>query len=102
MSDIITVPLAKPLTYGQGKLDKLQLRRPMAGDLRGIRLSGLSDMDVDVVTKIAARSSVNTVVTEAHLAELDPYDLVKVTEAVGGFFADAPHSQTTPDAPGQS
>ncbi|WP_372395145.1 phage tail assembly protein (plasmid) [Azospirillum sp. HJ39] len=101
MNDIITVPLAKPLTYGQDTLKQLQLRRPMAGDLRGIRLAGLSDMDVDVVTKIASRCCI-TVVTEAHLAELDPYDLVKVTEAVGGFFADAPHSQTTPAAPGQS
>ncbi|WP_395459832.1 phage tail assembly protein (plasmid) [Azospirillum melinis] len=101
MSDIVTVPLAKPLTYGKGTLDQLQLRRPMAGDLRGIRLAAMSDMDVDVITKIASRCSV-TAVTEAHLAELDPYDLVKVTEAVGGFFADAPRSQTTPDAPGQS
>lgn len=99
--NIINVPLAKPLTYGQDKLTNLQLRRPMAGDLRGLRLAGLSDMDVDVITKIAVRCSV-TAVTEALLAELDPYDLVKLTEAVGGFFADAPPSQTTPGAPGES
>ena len=101
MSEIKDVPLAKPLPYGKGTLDKLQLRRPMAGDLRGIRLAGLSDMDVDVVTKIVARCSVQTV-TEAQLAELDPYDLVKVTEKIADFFGDAPRSPTTQDAPGQS
>ncbi|MGY0794318.1 phage tail assembly protein [Azospirillum argentinense] len=101
MTAITTVPLAKPLPYGQNTLTELQLRRPMAGDLRGLRLAGLSDMDVDVITKIAVRCSV-TVVTEAQMAELDPYDLIKLTEAVGGFFADAPLSPTTRDAPGLS
>jgi hypothetical protein len=98
---IVTKPitLSKPLTYGAGTLKELSFRRPMAGDLRGLKLGGLPDMDVDLVVKLAVRTSIQTV-TEAQLHELDPADFIKVANEVVGFFGDVDPSQTTPDAPG--
>lgn len=96
-----TVILTKPLPYGDNKIVELSFRRPSAGDLRGLKLSGLAEMDVDLILKLAARTS-TTVVTEAQLYELDPADLIAVATEIVGFFADATPSQTTPGAPGQS
>lgn len=100
---VVTKPvtLSKPLAYGDSTLKELAFRRPMAGDLRGLKLGGLADMDVDLVLKLAARTSIQTV-TEAQLHTLDPADFLKVTNEVVGFFGDAAPSPTTPDGPGQS
>ncbi len=96
------VPLHKPIPYGDGTLSELSFRRPMAGDLRGMKLGGLAEMDVDTVLKIAARTS-TVHLTEAHLAALDPADFIQVADQVGGFFLPAePPSQTTPVEPGPS
>jgi len=98
----VTKPLtlSKPIPYGTGTLDQLSFRRPAAGDLRGLKLSGLPDMDVDLVLKLAARTSIDTV-TEAQLYTLDPADFLKVANEVVGFFGDVAPSPTTPDAPGE-
>lgn len=96
-----TVILTKPLTYGNNKIMELSFRRPSAGDLRGLKLSGLSEMDVDLILKLSARTS-TTVVTEAQLYELDPADFIAVATEIVGFFGDAAPSPTTHPAPGES
>lgn len=95
------VTLTKPLHYGDGTLTELTFRRPVAGDLRGLKLGGLSDMDVDLVCKIATRTSIQTV-TEAHLHTLDPADFLKVAAEIIGFFGDADPSPTTHPELGES
>lgn len=94
-----SVTLKHPLPYGEGKITQIQFRRPMAGDLRGLKLAGLEQVDVNVVLTIAART--NTAgLPEAKLHELDPIDLIQVAGVVAGFFGESTESQTTPVAPG--
>lgn len=95
------ITLSKPLPYGATPLKELTFRRPMAGDLRGLKLGGLQELDVDLMLTIASRTSVQPV-TLAQLYELDPSDFIKVATEVAGFFGDAEESPTTQDAPGQS
>ena len=69
------VPLSKPIAYGEATLSELTFRRPVAGDLRGLKLGALADMDVDLVLAIASRTSTTHVVpeqlrSEEHTSEL--------------------------------
>jgi hypothetical protein len=89
------VTLITPLTYGSGQLVSLTFRRPKAGDLRGLQLGGLAQCDVDLILKLAQRLSIQAV-TDAQLAEMDPPDLLQVTEKIVDFFAGDP-SQATVD-----
>nr|MDT0527341.1 phage tail assembly protein [Streptomyces sp. DSM 41633] len=52
---IRTVPLDHPLTRGDQKIDKLQLRKPTAGDMRGLSLARLGAMEVDEMRKLLPR-----------------------------------------------
>jgi len=101
MSDIKTVTLARPIPYGDGKtLDRLQFRRPKAGDLRGIRLARIDDADVNTILTLAPRLSM-TPVSEGQLAELDPPDFVEVAGTITDFFRPlSTPSRTTQEPPG--
>lgn len=109
MSETSTsVTLGTPIPYGQDKtLAEITLRRPKAGDLRGIKLARLEEVDIDTITTLVPRIAI-TPVSPAQLAELDPADLVELAAAVVGFFAPAPAtapaspSPTTPAKPGAS
>lgn len=80
------VKLRIPITMPKGeKVADLLLRRPTAGDLRGIRLAGLSDMDVDLVLTVAERCSIRQLPPGA-LRMLDPADLLRLGKAVSDFF----------------
>lgn len=97
-----TIPLNVPLPYGEGTLDSLTLRRPAAGELRGLKLAALQNMDVDTTFALAARIAQPTVVVE-QLAQLDPSDFVQLFMAVNDFFEKPPvPSPTTPEALGAS
>lgn len=81
-----TIALKHPIPYGEKALEELTLRKPMAGDLRGVKLRGIHDMDVDTVLTVTTKIT-TTPVTIGQLAALDPADLLALTEAVSDFFA---------------
>lgn len=81
----VTAKFATPIPYGAGELAELTMRRPKAGDLKGVKLIGLTEMDPSMVIKIAARLA-TTPVVEAQLEQLEVYDLMELTEKVVGFF----------------
>lgn len=95
-----------PIPYGDKSLSEITLRRPMAGDLRGVKLIRLHEMDVDALNAIVPRIA-NPPVTPGQLAHMDAHDTVRLMEAVTDFFnsapgarTEAPSSPTTPSAPG--
>jgi hypothetical protein len=100
-----TVTLGTPIPYGDKTLAEITLRRPKAGDLRGIKLARLEEVDIDTITTLVPRIAI-TPVSPAQLAELDPADLVELAAAVVGFFAPATApaspSPTTPAKRGAS
>ena len=94
-----TITLAQPIPYGDTTLSELKLREPKAGDLRGISLRDLNIVDVDTTLRLAARLAFGAPVVEEQLAELHPYDLSQLSQAVIGFFEKPAPSPTTACAP---
>ena len=60
-------------------------QQPMAGDLRGISLSFLIQMDVDALKKVLPRISTPTL-TEADVLKMDPADLMEAAIKISGFL----------------
>lgn len=81
----VPVSLEEPITRGDQKIDKLTLRRPQSGELRGVRLADLTNGDVSAVLTVLPRIS-NPTLTPTEAAELDPVDLAAVTSEIIGFF----------------
>jgi hypothetical protein len=97
-----TFTFEQPIPYGDKQLSEITLRRPQAGDLRGVKLMGLHQMEVDTFTTLVPRIS-TPAVTAGQLAAMDPYDTVRLMEVVTDFFNTSPNlSQTTPSEPGAS
>ncbi|WP_164276487.1 phage tail assembly protein [Stenotrophomonas sp. B1-1] len=80
-----TVVLESPLTRGEQTLTSFHLRRPSAGELRGIKLQELMQMDVASLALLLPRISTPTL-TANDVNNLDPVDLVAVATVVSRFF----------------
>ncbi|KVX62719.1 phage tail assembly protein [Burkholderia stagnalis] len=77
-----TLTLDTPLVRGNQTIEAITLRKPKAGELRGVSLSDLVSLDVTALSKVLPRISSPTL-TEADVANIDPADLVQL----GGIFA---------------
>ncbi|SES98889.1 Phage tail assembly chaperone protein, E, or 41 or 14 [Burkholderia cepacia] len=77
-----TLTLDTPLVRGSQTIDRITLRKPKSGELRGVSLSDLVNLDVVALSKVLPRISAPTL-TEADVANIDPADLVQL----GGIFA---------------
>jgi hypothetical protein len=94
MNDDSKVRLSSPLQFGDQSIDILSLRRPTAGDMRGIKLRDIIDMDVSTICILAERISL-TPLAPSQLKDLDPADLLQLSVTISNFFEKLPRSQTT-------
>lgn len=83
MNTLIT--LDTPIKRGDKDITELNLRKPTAGELRGVTLTDLLQMDVQALSRVIPRISDPTI-TEADVARMDPADLVQIGGAVAGFL----------------
>ncbi|MCA8198879.1 phage tail assembly protein [Burkholderia vietnamiensis] len=74
--------LDTPLVRGKQTIERVTLRKPKSGELRGVSLSDLVNLDVAALSKVLPRIS-DPVLTDADVANIDPADLVQL----GGIFA---------------
>jgi hypothetical protein len=85
LSDAVSISLSKPINAYDRTIDELSFRAPVAGDLRGVRMT-VSDQGMTVVMgdvlDVAARLSN---VPAASFNELSLADLGKVVMAVLPF-----------------
>lgn len=79
------IPLETPIQRGEQKITEVTLRKPKAGELRGIKLVDLLNMDVGALIRVIPRISDPTL-TEAEAANLDPADLTSMGTEVVGFL----------------
>ncbi len=79
------IVLDEPIIRGTQKITELRLRKPKAGELRGVSLSDLLNLDVTAIIKVLPRISLPSV-TEAEARAMDPADLVEVGGRLGGFL----------------
>lgn len=88
------VTLIEPLTIDGEDIAEITLRRPNGGDLRGLKLSELLQLDVGSVMRLVPRISA-PYVSESQMAEMSAADLTKFATGVVGFFIDPADLPTT-------
>ena len=79
------VELDTPIKRGQTEITTLTLRKPMAGELRGVQLVELLNMDVASLIKILPRIS-SPGITPPEAASMDPADLLACGSKVCNFL----------------
>ncbi|MBS7846235.1 phage tail assembly protein [Pseudomonas fluorescens] len=85
LADDNTVILDTPIRRGTTSIDSITLRKPNSGELRGVSLAELLNMDVASLLKVLPRISTPTL-TAVELAGMDPADLFILGNKVSGFL----------------
>lgn len=80
-----TITLEEPIVRGEQVIETIELRRPQAGELRGLSLSDLLNMEVTAVIKLAPRIC-RPVLLGQEIAALPPQDLVSIAAEIAGFL----------------
>ena len=80
-----TVILDEPINRGAQVITAVTLRRPSSGELRGVTLNALANLDVAALGKVIPRISSPTL-TPQEMDNLDPADLLQLAQVVGGFL----------------
>lgn len=83
-----TITLAEPIRRGEQVIEKITLRKPKAGELRGLNLQQLISVDVATILQLLPRIS-EPVLIESECNGLDPSDLTEIGGAIRGFFMTA-------------
>ncbi|MNM86191.1 Phage tail protein E [compost metagenome] len=86
------VELDTPVKRGNTVIDTVTLRKPTAGELRGLHLAELLNWDVGSLIKLLPRICL---LNAQEVAQLDPADLVALGGKVTGFLL---QKQTKKDA----
>ncbi|MDN4146437.1 phage tail assembly protein [Pseudomonas tohonis] len=79
------VELDTPIKRGEQKITSIELRKPQSGELRGVHLGELLQLDVNSLIKVLPRISIPTL-TEPEVAAMDPADLLAAGTKVAGFL----------------
>ena len=90
--DIETIDLDQPILRGEMVISQVNINKPKTGALRGLSLSDIMKLDVDVIIKLIPRVSTPTIV-EHEAANLELVDLMKIATAVIGIFGTAEQRQ---------
>ncbi|WP_293935571.1 phage tail assembly protein [Iodobacter sp.] len=80
-----TVELDTPITRGNQTISAITLRKPKAGELRGVKLGELLQMDVETLAKVLPRIS-SPILTTQDVNNLDPADLLQLAGVAAGFL----------------
>ncbi|WP_186078671.1 phage tail assembly protein [Burkholderia gladioli] len=79
------VTLDHPIRQGANEITTLTLRKPKAGELRGVSLADLISMDVAAMQEVVPRIAQPTI-TKFDVGQMDPADLLQVAGVISGFF----------------
>ncbi|MCK4151989.1 phage tail assembly protein [Ralstonia pseudosolanacearum] len=80
-----TVTLDTPITRGEQTISAITVRKPGAGELRGVSLMDLMRMDVTALHAVLPRITTPTLTT-ADVSRLDPADLTQLGLEVTSFL----------------
>jgi len=79
------IALDFPIKRGATEITHVPVRKPSAGELRGVKLTELLQMDVGALQAVLPRITLPTLTT-AEVQQLDPADLTELGTQVVGFF----------------
>jgi len=79
------VELDSPIKREGDDVTVITLRKPMAGELRGLSLADLLNLEVDAITRVLPRIS-TPVLSEQEARNMDPADLVACGGEISSFL----------------
>ncbi|MGO4222125.1 phage tail assembly protein [Lysobacter sp. TAF61] len=77
--------LETPLQRGDQKITEIQLRKPQAGELRGVSLVDLLQMEVTALQTVLPRITAPAL-TAHDVGQLDPADLLQLAGGISAFL----------------
>ena len=80
-----SVELAEPIKRGETRIERIDLRKPRSGELRGLSLQDVIGTDIAAILKLVPRIS-EPPLTAEEADRLDPADLAEIGGAIRGFF----------------
>ncbi|HHQ4791253.1 MULTISPECIES: phage tail assembly protein [Aeromonas] len=80
-----TVTLDQAIQRGDTTITEIQLRKPKAGEMRGLNMTDVVQMDVNALTKLLPRIT-TPILTEAEIGNMDPADLMQLGSEVSTFL----------------
>ena len=92
MSSTEPVQLDTPVERDGGNVESITLRKPSAGELRGLSLADVIQMDTGTIIKLVPRISQPTL-TEQEVGAMDPADLTEVAGKVASFLVQRRHKE---------
>lgn len=90
------VTLDTPIQRGKDTITEVTLRKPKSGELRGLALADVLNMDVNALSTLLPRIT-QPIITKDDVQNLDPADLVQLGGEVAGFLVPR-KLQTDPDS----
>ncbi|HEX2794692.1 MAG TPA: phage tail assembly protein [Croceicoccus sp.] len=88
-----TITLAEPITRESGAdVTAITLRKPKAGELRGLSISNLVNSDAGSLITLLPRIA-EPFITEAEAADLSAEDFAEIGGTIVGFFMSAAQKQ---------
>lgn len=80
-----SITLDEPIKRDKQTIESISIRKPKSGELRGINLTDLLQMNTDAIMKVTPRVSDPTItIQEAEV--LEPADLLKIGAAIANFL----------------
>lgn len=79
------VELDEPIKRGNQVIDKVTIRKPGSGELRGVSLMALGELDVQALQKVLPRVTAPTL-TSHDVSVMDPADLLQCGMVVAAFL----------------
>lgn len=80
-----TITLETPIQRGETQITAIELRKPNAGELRGLNLADLYQMNVDALAKLLPRITEPALIAQ-DIHAMDPADLSQCATEVLGFL----------------
>lgn len=79
------ITLSTPIISGKTEIKTITIRKPLAGDLRGVKLLNFVDADIDSLAKVLPRISTPTL-SEQDVYNMDLADLTNVVVEMSIFL----------------
>ena len=80
-----TITLDEPVKRGDTLIEEITLRKPKAGELRGVSLVDLGNINVVALQQVLPRIT-TPILTAQDVANLDPADLLEIGAEVASFL----------------
>lgn len=80
-----TVTLDTPIVSGDITISEVKVRKPQAGELRGLSLSALLNLDYGALENLLPRITIPTL-TKAQIIAMDPSDFTQLGSEVMDFL----------------